>query len=314
MRTLVWIIGRGGLLGSHIAAVLPSMPGTAEWQAPRIDWQHGASAHHAADFCASCEKYDRWTIVWAAGLGTLRSDDEAMKRETGLLQSFLATVASSTLPQKPGTLFFASTAGAMYSQHTQTPFDEHTPPHPTSAYGKAKLEQEAMATEWATQHAVSLLIGRISSLYGPGQNLQKTQGLISHMARNSMYGELISIYVPLDTMRDYYYAGDCAADIVRALRRMQDMERGTIVMKIFAAERVTTIADIIGIFRRLTKRHIRVVHGTHPAGALYQRSVRFTSTVWPETQPTQRTSLPDGIARVYASHQALYRAGKLPRS
>ena len=63
-------------------------------------------------------------------------------------------------------------------------------------------------------------MGRIANLYGPGQGLEKPQGLISQIIRSHLIRTPISIYVPLDTMRDYLFAPDCGELVVDALRRL----------------------------------------------------------------------------------------------
>ena len=64
-----------------------------------------------------------------------------------------------------------------------------------------------------------LLVGRISNLYGPGQNLAKPQGLVSQLCRAQLTRQPLSVYVSLDTMRDYLYVDDAAAMVVAATRR-----------------------------------------------------------------------------------------------
>jgi len=47
------------------------------------------------------------------------------------------------------------------------------------------------------------MVGRMSNLYGPGQNLKKVQGLISQMCLRVLTRQPLVLYVPLDTIRDY---------------------------------------------------------------------------------------------------------------
>src|SRR5262245_34903500 len=71
---------------------------------------------------------------------------------------------------------------------------------PASNYGAHKVRMEEALRGWSDlfpNH--SCLIGRISSLYGPGQNLNKAEGVISHLSRCLIYHQPVSIYVPLDT-------------------------------------------------------------------------------------------------------------------
>ena len=116
-----------------------------------------------------------------------------------------------------GALFFASSAGGVYAGATGSPFTEETAPVAISPYGHAKLRAEAAVDAFATRTGVPLLVGRLSNLYGPGQDLAKPQGLISQLCRAQLTRQPLSIYVSLDTRRDYLYVDDAAAMVVAGL-------------------------------------------------------------------------------------------------
>jgi len=86
-----------------------------------------------------------------------------------------------------------------------------------------------LVTEWSQRNEASALIGRIANLYGPGQNISKPQGIISQICRSYLLGYPLSIYVSLDTLRDYIFAPDCAALVADALLdsevRAQSLDR-----------------------------------------------------------------------------------------
>ena len=91
-----------------------------------------------------------------------------------------------------------------------------TATQPVSPYGFAKLDQEGLVATWAEATQVRTIVGRLANLYGPGQNVAKPQGLISQLVLSTLLRRPTSIYVPLDTMRDYLYVDDagtgCVAD------------------------------------------------------------------------------------------------------
>jgi nucleoside-diphosphate-sugar epimerase len=78
---------------------------------------------------------------------------------------------------------------------------------PLSAYGELKLHQEATA-RLMLEGVCAVLVGRVSNLYGPGQNLAKLQGLISRLALAAATRQPLNIFVSLDTLRDYIYVDD----------------------------------------------------------------------------------------------------------
>ena len=113
--------------------------------------------------------------------------------------------------------FLASSAGGVYAGASGPPFTEHTEPAPISAYGRAKLRSEEIATEFAVRTSTALLVGRLANLYGPGQNLDKPQGLVSQLCLAQLTRQPLTVYVPLDTMRDYLFVDDAAAMAVAGL-------------------------------------------------------------------------------------------------
>jgi UDP-glucose 4-epimerase len=140
-----------------------------------------------------------------------------------------------------------------------------------------------------------VLIGRIANLYGPGQNLTKPQGLISHLCRSQLTGQPISVYVSLDTLRDYIYVDDAAALVIDGLDRLAVVQPADPVIKILASQQGVTIGALIAESRRLFKRAPRVVLGSSPFAKFQVRDLRLRSVVWPELDRRSLTPLGVGI-------------------
>ncbi len=198
-------------------------------------------------------------------------------------------------------LFFASSAGAVYAGSQGPPFTELTTPRPRTPYGSAKLAMESDVRAFAEATGTPALIGRIANLYGPGQNLAKAQGLVSHICRSHLNGQPLLLYVPLDTLRDYLYVRDCAAAVVAGLAALpQAADSPRVVTKILASGHSTTVAGLLGESSRLFRRRPRVVLGSSSAAAGQVRDLRLRSVVWPELDRLARTPLPVGMASTAA--------------
>ena len=156
-----------------------------------------------------------WRVAWCAGAGVTGTGADTLHDEVATFSVLLDELSRHS--DVPGSLFVASSAGGLYAGSPEPPFTEAHPVVPLSAYGEAKLAQEDLAREFARRTGVPTLVGRIANLYGPGQNLAKAQGLISHLCRAHLTGQPISIYVPLDTVRDYLFVADAAAMVADAL-------------------------------------------------------------------------------------------------
>jgi len=210
-------------------------------------------------------------------------------------------------------IFFASSAGGVYAaSEARQPFDESSPVRALAPYGDAKLVQEALFTNIFEKHGIDVVIGRFSNLYGPGQNLAKPQGLVTQIGRAALRREPVSIYVPLDTIRDYLYAADAGRMVVAAIEcRGREREVGAspdVVTKIFAAEVGTTVASVLGAWRQVLRRPLRVSLGASPVAQLQPRVLSFRSSVWRQVRG-QPTLLTTGIEALRRDQLARLSAG-----
>jgi UDP-glucose 4-epimerase len=242
-----------------------------------------------------------WAVFWAAGTVVTSSSPDAMTEELRQFRVVLNAIRLSVSghPQaQRGCVFFASSAGGVYGGSADPPFTELSTPVPISPYGHFKLHGETILEEFSRHSGVSSLSGRISNLYGPGQRLDKMQGLISHVALAQFTGAPTSIYVPLDTLRDYIFVTDCASLIVDSTMRALAVteQQGPIqATKNLISGRAVTISSLLGYFRVLAKGHPRVMLGSSAAAALQALDLRLESVVWPDLDKREQETLPSGI-------------------
>jgi nucleoside-diphosphate-sugar epimerase len=318
VSTLAWVVGRGGLLGSSVERAL----GPGAWRPHRpLAWSSreklAPSVEDAVRGFADrlgARAGESWSVYWCAGAGVVGTSAADLEFETAALRLFLDRLgAEPRLEDLRGRIFLASSAGGVYAGSAGRPLTEDTPPRPISDYGRAKLAQEETLVAWARgRPRVSTLVGRLANLYGPGQRLDKPQGLISHMSRCLIFGVPVHVYVPLDTIRDYLYAADAGRRVVAGLERLaREGPGGRHATKIYASERETSVAGLIGVFRRLAKRQLRVVSGLHPVGTQQPARLQFRSTFWRDEAVSARTQLLEGVGRVHRHQLALFQAGRL---
>jgi UDP-glucose 4-epimerase len=326
--SLTWVIGRGGLLGRHVESAVKRDDGDAHTWRPEhpIAWHESESASadlelEATAFFEEAARLGRpWRLLWCAGAGVLATSGRALAQETLVLSRFLAAVAdrlsSNQALNETGTLFFASSAGGVYAASSvPPPFDELSPVGALASYGREKLIQEELFAQVASSCGVDLLIGRFSNLYGPGQNLSKPQGLIAHVGRAALRHEPVSIYVPLDTIRDYLFAADAGRMVVEAIKLREISRRGGeppgTTTKIFASEVETTVASVLRAWRQVLRRPLRISLSGSPVGRLQPRVLSFRSRVWPELRG-QPTLLQLGVDMVRRDQLARLMRGAAP--
>ena len=266
MRAL--IVGEGQLGG----AVRDQLPGSAgiggtPWGDPAQARHHVAAA--VAGFMAvpgpRC-------VLWCAGAGIVGSSEIALANERSILRSVLETVDRHGGIDR---LFLASSAGGVYGGNLGL-CNEATPPRPLSDYGRAKLLQEAMVTDWARATGTPTLIGRITNLYGPRQNLLKPQGFISHLLAAMQRQHSFVYTVPASTLRDFVYADDVGARI--ASWAASPTGRNSIDVKILAADQSLSLAHVAALASRVTRRPARVLFTFNPL-SVQPAAVRLRSSV-----------------------------------
>ena len=317
---LVWVVGRGGFLGSHVERLAPrEIPGAVPWRPPdpRFSWDEpdrltveiGDAAR--AFGAAVRQRGGPWMALWCAAAGGVGASPDALRQETEALRRWLAALGRETA-RAPGALLFSSSAGGVYGDGVALPLTEHSPCRPISPYGRAKLEQEADVLSWArATPGVACLVARLSNLYGPGQNLERPVGLIARLSQSFVRRSPLHVYVSLDTLRDYLHVGDAARSLLRGLDRLRRPEQPASLVKIFASEHSISIAGIIGVFTRIAKRAPRIICTPSPVSRQQPSRLRFRSVVWTEHAP-RVVDLAAGIHEVYQDHLSLFRRGQLP--
>jgi 2-alkyl-3-oxoalkanoate reductase len=103
-------------------------------------------------------------VFHLAGASSSRSDEEEMQRTNVVGTRNLATAARASAVER----FLHMSTTAIYGEEEQLPLPvvEDVEPHPSRAYGKAKLGAEAEV--WAVRDDMPVVVLRPVSVYGPG--------------------------------------------------------------------------------------------------------------------------------------------------
>lgn len=290
---ITWIVGAGGLLGNALSrhAGETHSPGPVNWTDAT---QAAGVLHQQARAFEQVVGNRPWRVIWAAGAATTSTPKALAEAEQIPLEGLL-TGLRSALPSGPGSFFLSSSAGGVYAGSSDPPFTIDTPPAPLSPYGELKLAQEELAAT-ILGPTTPVIIGRITNLYGPGQNLDKLQGLISRLALSALTRDPVNIFVPLETMRDYIYADDAARAILDAMRShtSEEISRSGARVELIGSGRGVTIAQLIRTTNEVTKRRVPVALGSHASARAQAIDLRVIPTVSPEPIMT----LPAGIRAV----------------
>lgn len=245
------IVGHGQL-GRSVSAHLP----VGSWAAAEVPWSDPVAARRAIErrLRAFLAGPDVTSVLWCAGAATVGSAPERLDDELASFRTVLDVVADVGRPVR---LFVASSAGGVHGGNSGV-CDESTPPQPVNAYGWSKLAIEERVAEWAgATNTATVLVGRISNLYGPLQNLAKPQGFISHLLRSMAVGEPLLLRVPPSTIRDFVYAHDVGAAIAGWATHSALGAR--VDVGLLAAGRSVTLGHVVATAERVTHRRARVL-------------------------------------------------------
>lgn len=294
MRT--WIIGSGGLFGSALARA-----STDPFFGARVPWSDIDAAtrvleHSLRDFSASTT--GDWCVAWAAGRATTVSTQSEADQEFMLFERFIQLLTKQP-PSGRGVFLFTSSAGGVYSGSKNPPFSSASNPEPLGTYGRLKLAQEIAAQARGASFPVVTI--RLSNLYGPGQDLGKLQGVISRLALAAINREPITMFVPLDTMRDYVFTDDAAARALHwadvSLRTRQSATR------VVASGQTVTLGRVIALMHGITRVRIPTASGVHASAHAQARDLRLQPDEDETLLHFPTTPLPVGMKRVFLDLQ-----------
>jgi len=290
-----WTIGSGGLIGSAINA-----QSRKPFTGPSIPWTEPEAAEQALvrgldDFAAAVSG-EPWSIVWAAGAGTTASPAEVFEPEIRTFAFFLDQLRLRA-PSGPGVFGLISSAGGIHAGSPHPPFTAATAPAPISAYGRAKLEQEQLLARVLGDKVPSIIF-RVSNAYGPGQNLDKLQGLVSRLAVCTYRHEPVHLFVPVTTVRDYIFTSDIADRVHMWLEAPPAPEQDPRTV-VIASGTGTSIAQLVRIAGDVSHRRIPLAMGSHPSSKNQPADSRFIPTPLPSNYSPVATSMPVGIRTVF---------------
>lgn len=297
---LTLLVGAGGLLGQHVRARLGGKVELVD--PPPIPWGDPAKAQRVLREAAHTMRRRAgegpWQLIWCAGAGVVGSATAALRAEVQALKVTLDALSPRRGGGSMGAVFLSSSVGGVYAGVGAPPYNEGSPVHALSDYGRAKLDSEAAVTSWAGYSGARVLIGRITNLFGPGQNLDKEQGLVSRICVSHLRRAPVRIWVALDTRRDYLFVGDCSDLVVSGMERLWAQpvgEKPLVVTKILSAGRSMSVAAVIGEIRRILRRSPLVILSASPNSAVQVRDLSVRSLVWPELDRRTLTTFPAGV-------------------
>ena len=299
---IIWVIGAGGLLGSAVVRQAKKRSDTVitssqiPWSnsAETIEEIHRDAASLRDQLTNRVRPGTKWAIVWAAGHATTASSQEETDRELTAFRGCVHAINEELRNSPNGTFALASSAGAVYAGSANPPFSSSSPVQPLGPYGWLKVQQEEASRD-LLDSAIDTVMVRIANLYGPGQDLTKLQGLISRLALSSVTREPLTMFVPLDTMRDYITADDAATRLLHWV----DVKETRSSIRVVASGQATSLGFIINVMKDVTRVPLPIAYGLHASAAHQSSDLRLIPDRDQTVDGLPLTPTAVGIKRVY---------------
>ena len=148
---------------------------------------------------------------------------------------------------------FVSSGGTVYGIGNDIPYKEDSMTNPISAYGLQKLSIEKMLYLYRYTYGPDYAIIRLANPYGPFQNPNGVQGVVTTFTYNAVKNMELCVYGDGKVVRDYIYIDD-AIEAIKKIA-LYDGEH-----KIFnvGSGIGTSINDVIGIIRNVLNEDVQV--------------------------------------------------------
>ncbi len=104
----------------------------------------------------------------------------------------------------------ASSGGTVYGIPRRLPITEESATNPICSYGIVKLAMEKYWELYGRMHGLESVVLRISNPYGPGQNPNRSQGVIAVFAAKMLEGKQLTLWGDGQVVRDFVHVRDLA--------------------------------------------------------------------------------------------------------
>ncbi len=237
------VVGGRGFIGTHLVATLRD-------RGTRVSVL-GRDAPPVLDGRVVPEVAEARTVFWAASsINPQIANDHPERVESdrlGLMR-FLDALEDSGSPAR---VVLLSSGGTVYGD-APAPHAESTPPEPSSAYGRAKLELERLLAERRTGSTAV----RIANAYGPGQRAAAGQGVVAHWLRAVLEHRQVTVFGLDTTLRDYIDV----QDVADALSALHTVARPPAVVNI-GSGRPTSLGELAQVVQEVVAPDaLRAVH------------------------------------------------------
>jgi len=151
-------------------------------------------------------------------------------------------------------VIFSSSGGTVYGEH-----DDHIPENaplvPKCSYGILKVTVEHYLKLYYDLHDIPSVSLRLSNPYGPGQNVNKPQGVVGIFLKKILAHEKIEIWGDGSVIRDFVHVQDVASAFAHALAADSKADIFNI-----GSGKGLSLKDLLSLMFELTETNSEVIY------------------------------------------------------
>jgi len=222
------LIGGGGFIGSHLVSALLSMGRRVRVlelpyrnhvrlipQHANLQWIEG-NFGNIQDIRSALRDTDAVFHLVSTTQPQSSNDNPAFDIQSNLLPT-IGLLEQMRL-KKNIPLIFISSGGTVYGKPQQSTIPETHPTEPQCSYGIVKLTIEKYLALYQLLHGINYRVLRLANPYGPGQEANRTQGVIGTFLPRILNGLPLEVWGDGSVIRDYLYIGDAIEALLLAER------------------------------------------------------------------------------------------------
>lgn len=221
----VTLVGGNGFIGTHVVQRLQAAGHALtvlDPHPPRFPFERGPVEEIRGDYSdpETCARAVRGAeaVIHLASTSIPRTSNArpSQDAEQNLLPSLRLLEACAGAGVRR--VVFLSSGGAVYGPPRTPTLDESHATEPTSAYGVVKLAIEKYLQLFHSLHGLEYVILRPTNPYGERQDPWGRLGLINVALGRCRTGEPLHLMGDGSTRKDFFYVGDLAGAVEKALR------------------------------------------------------------------------------------------------
>ena len=257
------VIGGGGFIGSHLVNALLSQgrrvrvlelpyrnPTKLIPKHTNLEWMEG-NFGNVQDVRRALHDVDAVFHLVSTTLPQSSNENPTFDIQSNLVATVGLLEQMRAMPQVP--LIFISSGGTVYGRPHQTLIHETHPTEPQCSYGIVKLSIEKYLALFHQLSGINYRVLRMANPYGPGQEANRTQGVIGTFLSRILQGQPLEVWGDGTVVRDYVYIGDTCSAFLLA-ERYQGKER---IFNI-GSSRGHSVLEIISEIERVIGKKVEV--------------------------------------------------------